>query len=116
MGRGGWCGALRKGSHPASAAHLLHACCTPAASCRHRCLPPSLITPCPSPSPPGPPHPCSGTGSAGATIRLYIEAYTADPSQFELDAQEVLKSIIGTALEVSKLQEFTGRDKPTVIT
>ncbi|EFN54324.1 hypothetical protein CHLNCDRAFT_58243 [Chlorella variabilis] len=60
--------------------------------------------------------PPPGTGSAGATIRLYIEAYTADPSQFELDAQEVLKSIIGTALEVSKLQEFTGRDKPTVIT
>ena len=30
--------------------------------------------------------------------------------------QDVLKSIIGTALEVSKLQQFTGRDKPTVIT
>ncbi|KAL4859281.1 Phosphoglucomutase [Chlorella vulgaris] len=58
----------------------------------------------------------SGTGSAGATIRLYIETYTDDASKFELDAQEVLKSIIGTALEVSKLQEFTGRDKPTVIT
>eukprot|EP00887_Chlorella_sp_A99_P006392 scaffold3.g6392.t1 len=58
----------------------------------------------------------SGTGSAGATIRLYIEAYTADQSQFGKDAQEVLNSIIGTALEVSKLQQFTGRDKPTVIT
>jgi phosphoglucomutase len=63
-----------------------------------------------------PPLNCSGTGSAGATIRLYIETYTDDASKFELDAQEVLKSIIGTALEVSKLQEFTGRDKPTVIT
>lgn len=31
-------------------------------------------------------------------------------------AQDVLKSIIGTALEVSQLQQFTGRDKPTVIT
>lgn len=58
----------------------------------------------------------SGTGSAGATIRLYIEAYTKDASTFESDAQDVLKDIIGTALEVSKLQEFTGRDKPTVIT
>ncbi len=29
----------------------------------------------------------SGTGSAGATIRMYIEAYTADPSLFEKDAQ-----------------------------
>ena len=38
----------------------------------------------------------SGTGSAGATIRMYIEAYTADASTFEKDAQEVLKGIIGT--------------------
>jgi phosphoglucomutase len=58
----------------------------------------------------------SGTGSAGATIRLYIEAFTDDASQFEADAQDVLKDIIGTALEVSKLKEFTGREKPTVIT
>ena len=58
----------------------------------------------------------SGTGSAGATIRMYIEAYTQDASLFNADAQDVLKDIIGTALEVSKLKEFTGRDKPTVIT
>lgn len=58
----------------------------------------------------------SGTGSAGATIRMYIEAYTKDAALFDSDAQDVLKDIIGTALEVSKLQEFTGRDKPTVIT
>ena len=58
----------------------------------------------------------SGTGSAGATIRLYIEAYTADPAKFELDAQDVLASIIRTALEVSKLEEFSGRSSPTVIT
>ena len=47
---------------------------------------------------------------------MYIEAYTNDQSQFESDAQDVLKSIIGTALEVSKLKEFTKREKPTVIT
>jgi len=58
----------------------------------------------------------SGTGSAGATIRMYIEAYTKDSSLFDANAQDVLKDIISTALEVSKLQEFTGRDKPTVIT
>jgi phosphoglucomutase len=58
----------------------------------------------------------SGTGSSGATIRMYIEAYTQDASLFEADAQQVLKDIIAAALEVSKLQEFTGRDKPTVIT
>ena len=47
---------------------------------------------------------------------MYIEAYTSDASQFEADAQDVLKAIIGQALAVSKLQDFTGRDKPTVIT
>ena len=58
----------------------------------------------------------SGTGSSGATIRMYIEQYEADKTKMLLDAQEALKPIIETALEVSKLQEFTGRDKPTVIT
>jgi phosphoglucomutase len=58
----------------------------------------------------------SGTGSAGATIRLYIEQYTNDKSRLKEDAQEALKDIIKVALDLSKLQEFTGRDKPTVIT
>ena len=48
--------------------------------------------------------------------RLYIEQYRDDTSKHGLDAQDALGPIIKTALEVSKLQEFTGRDKPTVIT
>ncbi|KAK7100695.1 phosphoglucomutase-1-like [Littorina saxatilis] len=58
----------------------------------------------------------SGTGSSGATIRLYIEGYEADSSTFEKDAQEVLKPLIQIALEMSKLKELTGRKAPTVIT
>ena len=58
----------------------------------------------------------SGTGSQGATVRLYLEQYSTDPSQYELDAQEGLKPLIEAALEVSQLQELTGREKPTVIT
>ncbi|GIL75681.1 hypothetical protein Vretimale_15247 [Volvox reticuliferus] len=58
----------------------------------------------------------SGTGSSGATIRMYIEQYTSDPAKLMLDAQEALAPIIKVALEVSKLQEFTGRTSPTVIT
>lgn len=58
----------------------------------------------------------SGTGSSGATIRLYIEQYTTDSSKFDLDAQVALGPIIETALSVSKLQELTGRNEPTVIT
>lgn len=49
-----------------------------------------------------------------AACTLHIHQKT--PPLPVLVLQAVLKSIIGTALEVSKLQEFTGRDKPTVIT
>ena len=58
----------------------------------------------------------SGTGSSGATIRMYIEQFEADPSKHDVDAQEALAGIIETALAMSKLEEFTGRDGPTVIT
>merc|ERR1712087_970601 len=58
----------------------------------------------------------SGTGSSGATIRMYIEQFEADPAKQGADAQEALAGIIRTALDMSKLEEFTGRDAPTVIT
>lgn len=58
----------------------------------------------------------SGTGSSGATIRLYIDSYENDSSKYELDAQVVLKPLIQIALQISKLTEFTGRTEPTVIT
>ncbi|KAG6746416.1 hypothetical protein POTOM_050956 [Populus tomentosa] len=58
----------------------------------------------------------SGTGSAGATVRIYIEQYEPDVSKHEMDAQVALKPLIDLALSVSKLKDFTGRDKPTVIT
>uniref|UniRef100_A0A6M2ECC5 phosphoglucomutase (alpha-D-glucose-1,6-bisphosphate-dependent) n=1 Tax=Populus davidiana TaxID=266767 RepID=A0A6M2ECC5_9ROSI len=58
----------------------------------------------------------SGTGSAGATVRIYIEQYEPDVSKHEMDAQIALKPLIDLALSVSKLKDFTGRDKPTVIT
>ncbi|ODO00093.1 hypothetical protein I350_06718 [Cryptococcus amylolentus CBS 6273] len=58
----------------------------------------------------------SGTGSSGATIRLYVEKYSQDESEYENDAQVGLKPLIEVALELSKLKEFTGREKPSVIT
>jgi len=58
----------------------------------------------------------SGTGSSGATIRLYVEKYEQDPKRLNLDAQTALKELIELALSLSKLQSLTGRDKPTVIT
>ena len=58
----------------------------------------------------------SGTGSSGATVRLYIEQYEADTATHGMDAQEALGPLIKLALETSKLTEFTGRKEPTVIT
>lgn len=58
----------------------------------------------------------SGTGSAGATIRMYIEKFEADTSKHDTDAQVGLKELIAAALEMSKLEQFTGRKAPTVIT
>ncbi|EJD41772.1 phosphoglucomutase, partial [Auricularia subglabra TFB-10046 SS5] len=58
----------------------------------------------------------SGTGSQGATVRLYVERYTKDAGQFDKDTAEGLKGLIEVALRISKLKEYLGRDKPTVIT
>ncbi|KAG7017117.1 Phosphoglucomutase, chloroplastic [Cucurbita argyrosperma subsp. argyrosperma] len=58
----------------------------------------------------------SGTGSAGATVRIYIEQFEPDTSKHDVDAQTSLKPLIDLALSLSKLEEFTGREKPTVIT
>ena len=61
----------------------------------------------------------SGTGSQGATVRMYVERYVgADkgPAELNKDTQEGLKGLIEVALEISKLKEFLGREKPTVIT
>ncbi|MEL6940387.1 MAG: alpha-D-glucose phosphate-specific phosphoglucomutase, partial [Cyanobacteria bacterium J06598_1] len=58
----------------------------------------------------------SGTGTQGATVRLYLESYEPDESKHNVDPQEALKPLIVIADEVSKLKALTGRDKPTVIT
>jgi phosphoglucomutase len=58
----------------------------------------------------------SGTGTEGATLRLYLEAYEPDIAKQHLDAQLLLAELIAIAQQVSQLSARTGRDKPTVIT
>ena len=58
----------------------------------------------------------SGTGVAGATIRMYLEKYAGPDGDHSLHAFDVIKPIADIALEISKLKELTGRDTPTVIT
>jgi len=58
----------------------------------------------------------SGTGTQGATIRLYLESFEPDATQHHLDAQTALSDLIDIAMQLSQLRELTGRKEPTVIT
>ncbi|KAJ8392553.1 hypothetical protein AAFF_G00074310 [Aldrovandia affinis] len=58
----------------------------------------------------------SGTGSAGATVRLYIDSYEKDPQKIFQDPQVMLAPLVTIALKISQLHEKTGRSGPTVIT
>ena len=58
----------------------------------------------------------SGTGTEGATIRIYLEAFEPDTAKHDLDAQVALAEMITIAMEISQLKELTGRQAPTVIT
>ena len=58
----------------------------------------------------------SGTGTEGATLRVYIERYEADPSRHDEDTQERLADLITIANDVAEIRQRTGRDRPTVIT
>lgn len=58
----------------------------------------------------------SGTGSSGATIRLYIERHENDSSKYQLDAQDYLKDNIALATDLLQLQKFIGRTEPDVKT
>ena len=58
----------------------------------------------------------SGTGTVGATIRMYIEQYQADPAQHGQDTQETLKELIQIAYQIADIAALTGRSAPNVIT
>ena len=58
----------------------------------------------------------SGTGSSGATIRLYVEKHTGDVKTYSQDAQDFLKPDIQLATELLKFQEYIGRTEPDVKT
>lgn len=57
----------------------------------------------------------SGTGTEGATLRVYLERYVADPSRHEVPTQEALAPLIGLAETVARIAAITGRKGPDVI-
>ncbi len=58
----------------------------------------------------------SGTGTAGATLRVYLERLETDPDQLHLDPQEALAPVITAAEAIAGITARTGRAKPDVIT
>jgi phosphoglucomutase len=58
----------------------------------------------------------SGTGTEGATLRLYLERYVAGPGGLDHDPQEALAPVIRAAHDLAGIARFTGRTAPNVIT
>ena len=57
----------------------------------------------------------SGTGTEGATLRLYLERYEADPALHDIPLQKALASLVDLAGKVANIAEITGRKAPDVI-
>jgi len=58
----------------------------------------------------------SGTGTVGATLRVYLERYEDDPAKLNLDTQAALAPIIAAAENIAGIKGATGRDAPDVMT
>lgn len=58
----------------------------------------------------------SGTGTSGATLRVYIERYEPDASRHDLETQTALADLIAAAESLADIRTRTGRDAPSVIT
>jgi phosphoglucomutase len=58
----------------------------------------------------------SGTGTEGATLRVYLEAYEADPSKQTQSTESVMTKLVDIALALAEIEQRTGRTKPSVIT
>ena len=58
----------------------------------------------------------SGTGTVGATLRIYIERFEADVTKHDQDAQEALSELIILAEQFCEVKKRTGRTEPNVTT
>ena len=58
----------------------------------------------------------SGTGTEGATLRIYLERYEADPLKHHQDSQVALADLIELAEQLCEVKKLTERTGPTVIT
>jgi phosphoglucomutase len=57
----------------------------------------------------------SGTGTEGATLRLYLERYVADPALHEVETQTALAPLIALSEKLAHIKDITGKKAPDVI-
>ncbi|MGL4323574.1 MAG: alpha-D-glucose phosphate-specific phosphoglucomutase [Beijerinckiaceae bacterium] len=58
----------------------------------------------------------SGTGTAGATLRVYLDRFEPDTSRHNQPTEQVLADLIACANTIAQIKELTQRDAPSVIT
>jgi phosphoglucomutase len=58
----------------------------------------------------------SGTGTSGATLRVYLERFAPDPSTHGATTAEALAAVSAAAREIAAIERFTGRREPSVVT
>ena len=58
----------------------------------------------------------SGTGTAGATLRVYLEKYQPDVAQQGVETQSALADLIVASRDLAQIKFFTAMDQPTVVT
>jgi phosphoglucomutase len=58
----------------------------------------------------------SGTGTEGATLRIYLERHEPDPARHDLPAQQALAPLVALAEQVARVKHWTGMDAPSVMT
>ncbi len=58
----------------------------------------------------------SGTGTVGATLRLYLERYEAPDGDHDQETQAALQPLIEIVEKLAEVRRWTGRDAPSVIT
>jgi len=58
----------------------------------------------------------SGTGTEGATLRVYLERFEPDPARQDVATQQALGPLIAAAERIAGIRDRTGRDRPTVVT
>jgi phosphoglucomutase len=58
----------------------------------------------------------SGTGTEGATLRVYLERFEPDPSRHALDPAQALAPVIAAAERLADIRAHTGREAPDVTT